>query len=154
MKTLSQLISSAVEASGADDSINSELTDALMKELNDYINLELLKTKLDVLYNFEKNYLELVKEYKEEIKFASSLQEDLRKERAKFFSETLKEVSTTLSESQVDGEVASKWLKELVDSYTKSLNLSGSLIEEHTLDTIGKIRSEAKLNKPTIAHND
>ncbi|HHQ4465321.1 TPA: nickel transporter [Aeromonas veronii] len=154
MKTLSQLISSAVEASGADDSINSELTDILMKELNDYINLELLKTKLDVLYNFEKNYLELVKEYKEEIKFASSLQEDLRKERAKFFSETLKEVSTTLSESQVDGEVASKWLKELVDSYTKSLNLSGSLIEEHTLDTIGKIRSEAKLNKPTITHNE
>ncbi|HGY0991710.1 TPA: nickel transporter [Aeromonas salmonicida subsp. pectinolytica] len=154
MKTLSQLISSAVEASGADDSINSELTDTLMKELNDYINLELLKTKLDVLYNFEKNYLELVKEYKEEIKFASSLQEDLRKERAKFFSETLKEVSTTLSESQVDGEVASKWLKELVDSYTKSLNLSGSLIEEHTLDTIGKIRSEAKLNKPTITPNE
>jgi F0F1-type ATP synthase delta subunit len=154
MKTLNQLISSAVEASGADDSINSELTDTLMKELNDYINLELLKTKLEVLYNFEKNYLELVKEYKEEIKFASSLQEDLRKERAKFFSETLKEVSTTLSESQVDGEVASKWLKELVDSYTKSLNLSGSLIEEHTLDTIGKIRSEAKLNKPTFAQND
>ncbi|EGX6952298.1 nickel transporter [Aeromonas hydrophila] len=154
MKNLNQLISSAVEASGADDSINSQLTEVLIKELNDYISLELLKTKLEVLYNFEKNYLDLVKEYKEEIKFASTLQEDLRKERAKFFSETLKEVSATLSESQVDGEVASKWLKELVDSYTKSLNLSGSLIEEHTLDTIGKIRSEAKLNKPTFIDNE
>lgn len=154
MKNLNQLISSAVEASGADDSINSQLTEVLTKELNDYINLELLKTKLEVLYNFEKNYLDLVKEYKEEIKFASTLQEDLRKERAKFFSETLKEVSATLSESQVDGEVASKWLKELVDSYTKSLNLSGSLIEEHTLDTIGKIRSEAKLNKPIFIANE
>lgn len=154
MKNLNQLISSAVEASGADDSINPQLTEMLIKELNDYISLELLKTKLEVLYNFEKNYLDLVKEYKEEIKFASTLQEDLRKERAKFFSETLKEVSATLSESQVDGEVASKWLKELVDSYTKSLNLSGSLIEEHTLDTIGKIRSEAKLNKPTFIDNE
>lgn len=154
MKNLNQLISSAVEASGADDSINSQLTEVLIKELNDYISLEVLKTKLEVLYNFEKNYLDLVKEYKEEIKFASTLQEDLRKERAKFFSETLKEVSATLSESQVDGEVASKWLKELVDSYTKSLNLSGSLIEEHTLDTIGKIRSEAKLNKPTFIDNE
>ncbi|MFH0287174.1 hypothetical protein ACGRSR_05925 [Vibrio owensii] len=59
-----------------------------------------------------------------------------------------------MSESQVDGDVASKWLKELVDSYTKSLDLSSSLIEEHTLDTIGKIRSEAKLNKPSIVDGD
>ncbi|WP_318440531.1 nickel transporter [Photobacterium leiognathi] len=154
MTDLNQLISLAVKASGADDSINAQLTETLRKELNGYVNLELLKTKLEVLYNFEKNYLELVKEYKEEIKFASTLQEDLRKERSKFFSETLKEVSQTLSESQVDGDVASNWLKELVDSYTKSLDLSSSLIEEHTLDTIGKIRSEAKLNKPTVTASD
>ncbi|URT78604.1 hypothetical protein [Klebsiella pneumoniae] len=57
--------------------------------------------------------MQLIAEYKEEIKFASSLQEDLRKERAKFFSETLKEVHQTLNESQVDNEVASKWIKEL-----------------------------------------
>ncbi|EMB2741127.1 nickel transporter [Vibrio parahaemolyticus] len=154
MTDLNQLISSAVKSSGADDSINAQLTEALKKELNGYVNLALLKAKLEVLYNFEKNYLELVKEYKEEIKFASTLQEDLRKERSKFFSETLKEVSHTLSESQVDDDVASKWLKELVDSYTKSLDLSSGLIEEHTLDTIGKIRSEAKLNKPTVTASD
>ncbi|EJL7016899.1 nickel transporter [Vibrio cholerae] len=154
MTDLNQLISSAVKSSGADDSIKAQLTEALKKELNGYVNLELLKAKLEVLYNFEKNYLELVKEYKEEIKFASTLQEDLRKERSKFFSETLKEVSHTLSESQVDDDVASKWLKELVDSYTKSLDLSSGLIEEHTLDTIGKIRSEAKLNKPTVTASD
>jgi hypothetical protein len=78
----------------------------------------------------------------------------LRKERSKFFSETLKEVSKTLSESQVDQSVASKWLKELVDSYTKSLDLSSSLIEEHTLDTIGKIRAEAKLSKPNLSSDN
>lgn len=154
MTELNKLIASAVQASGADESINSRLTEVLNKELSSYVNLELLKTKLDVLYNFEKNYLELVKEYKEEIKFASTLQEDLRKERSKFFSETLKEVSTTLSESQVDGEVASKWLKELVDSYTKSLDLSSGLIEEHTLDMIGKIRNEAKQQKPSIKNEE
>ncbi|HFF8522847.1 TPA: nickel transporter [Providencia rettgeri] len=150
MKDFNQLISLAVENSGADDSINKKLTEVLQKELNDYVNLELLKAKLEVLFNYEKSYLELVKEYKEEIKFASTLQEDLRKERSKFFSETLKEVSETLNQSQVDSQVASKWLKELVGSYTKSLDLSSNLIEEHTLDTIGKIRHEAKLNKPTM----
>ena len=95
-------------------------------------------------YTYEKNYLELVKEYKEEIKFASTMQEDLRKERAKFFAETLKEVSETLKNSQVDNDVASRWVKELVNSYTKSLDLSSGLIEEDTLDMIGKIRKESK----------
>ncbi|ENY7750524.1 nickel transporter [Klebsiella pneumoniae] len=122
----------------------------MKRELVDYVSIAHLKTKLSVLYEFEKNYLQLIAEYKEEIKFASSLQEDLRKERAKFFSETLKEVHQTLNESQVDNEVASKWIKELVGSYTKSLDLSGGLVEEHTLDTIACIRAEAKLNKPSI----
>ncbi|EQB5732473.1 nickel transporter, partial [Enterobacter hormaechei] len=99
MNGVAQLISSAVQASGVDDTISKQLTETLQKELNDYINLESLKNKLEVLYSFEKNYLELIKSYKEEIKFASTLQEDLRKERSKFFSETLKEVSLTLSES-------------------------------------------------------
>ncbi|MEZ9399652.1 nickel transporter [Vibrio splendidus] len=153
MTDLNKVISSAVKASGADESISSQLVEALNKELNSYVTLEFLKQKLSVLYDFEKNYLELVKEYKEEIKFASTLQEDLRKERSKFFSETLKEVSGTLSESQVDGEVASKWLKELVDSYTKSLDLSSGLIEENTLDMIGKIRKEAKQHKPNLNEN-
>lgn len=151
MNELYQVILSAVEESGADASINDRLTEILHKELSSYVNFELLKSKLEVLYNYEKSYLELIKEYKEEIKFASTLQEDLRKERSKFFSETLKEVSETLNQSQVDNQVASKWLKELVDSYTKSLDLSGNLIEEHTLDTIGIIRSEAKLNKPSVS---
>ena len=129
---------------------NEKLTKVLKREIVDYVSSAHLKTKLSVLYEFEKNYRQLISEYKEEIKFASSLQEDLRKERAKFFSETLKEVHQTLSESQVDNEVASKWIKELVGSYTKSLDLSGGLVEEHTLDTIACIRAEAKLNKPSI----
>ena len=119
---------------------NLELT------IKDKIDLSVLKEKLEVLYNYEKNYLMLVKEFKEEIKFASSIQEDLRKERAKFFAETLKEVSNTLKEASVSNEVASKWVEELVNSYTKSLDLSSGLIEEHTLETIGKLRKDAKLS--------
>ena len=114
--------------------------------LKEKVDLSSLKEKLDVLYNYEKNYLMLVKEFKEEIKFASAIQEDLRKERAKFFAETLKEVSDTLKKSEVSSEVASKWIEELVNSYTKSLDLSSGLIEEHTLETIGKLRKDAKLS--------
>ena len=127
------------------DSDQKELLEKhLQMAVLDKIDLSTLKTKLEILYNYEKNYLMLIKEFKEEIKFAGALQEDLRKERAKFFSETLKEVSNTLKEAQVDDEVAGLWLKELVSSYTKSLDVSTRLAEEHTLDMVGKIRSEAK----------
>lgn len=103
-----------------------------------------LKERLEILFSFEKNYLTLMKEFKEEIKFVGTLQEDLRKERAKFFSETLREVSKSLKDSQVSDGVASQWIQELVNSYTKSLDMSAGLIEEHTFDTIGEIRKQAK----------
>jgi len=129
---------------GREPITSEELSKKIFSEIQENITLVNLQSKLKILFEYEKNYLELVKEFKEEIKFASSIQEDLRKERAKFFAETLKEVQSTLKESQVDNEVASVWVKELVSSYTKSLDLSEGLIEEHTIDMIGKIREEAK----------
>lgn len=144
MNEIAQVISNILKDVEMDDNAKKLLIRNLELTVNEKIDLASLKTKLEILYSYEKNYLELVKEFKEEIKFASSIQEDLRKERAKFFAETLKEVQSTLKDSQVESEVASVWVKELVSSYTKSLDLSGGLIEEHTLDMIGKIRKESK----------
>lgn len=152
---LKSLIENVVKSTTANnENIDSTLLAAtLEKELREQITLGSLRSKLEVLYEYEKNYLELIKAYKEEIKFASTIQEDLRKERAKFFAETLKEVSTTLAESQVDSAVASSWLKELVESYTQSLDLSSGLIEEHSMDMVGKIREEAKEHKANLTMN-
>ncbi len=111
-----------------------------------------IKERLSILFEYEKNYLGLIKEFKEEIKFVGALQEDLRKERAKFFSDTLKEVSETLKDSQVSSEVASKWIQELVASYTKSLDFSSGLVEENTFDMVGEIRSFAKLSANKASH--
>ena len=127
-----------------DSNAKRALIESLSLKIENAVSLATLQEKLKVLYEYEMNYLELIKEYKEEIKFAATLQEDLRKERTKFFSEALEEVSQTLKEAQVDSKVASVWIKELVDSYTKSLDLSSGLIEEHTLDMIGELRQKAK----------
>ena len=151
MKEISELFSD-VEM---DSNVKRALIKSISLKVENAVSLATLQEKLKVLYEYEKNYLELIKEYKEEIKFAAALQEDLRKERTKFFSEALKEVSQTLKEAQVDSKVASVWIKELVDSYTKSLDLSSGLIEEHTLDMIGEIRQEAKKEAQAIkAKND
>lgn len=146
MKTeeLRKIIDSVLSTSGIDSAVKDQISKSLSFEIDSKTSVEFLKARLAVRFEYEKHYLELIKTFKEEIKFAASIQEDLRKERSKFFSETLREVSNALKDSQVDGDVASIWLKELVDSYTKSLDLSGGLVEEHSLDTIGKIRSGSK----------
>ncbi len=148
---LQKILDDVFSTSDIDSNAKAALIKTITLRVGQYTDLTNLKAKLAVLYEYEKNYLELIKTYKEEIKFAGSLQEDLRKERAKFFSETLKEVSSALESSQVDTHVASIWLKELVDSYTKSLDLSSGLIEENTLDMIGKIRIEAKYEAKQVS---
>ncbi len=115
-----------------------------LEQMKPGINLEDVKSKLEVLYEYEKHYLDLIKEYKEEIKFAASLQEDLRRERSQFFTQVLREVSETLKNASVDSNVASQWTQELVDSYTKSIDLSSDLAKTHVIDVIGKIRESAK----------
>lgn len=99
--------------------------------------------KLQILYNHEKHILDILKEYKEEIKFATSLQADIRKEEATFFSSTLKEVCASLKETQVDTKYQIQWIFELVSSYTSSLKLSNRLAEEHVIKLLGEIQQEA-----------
>lgn len=98
--------------------------------------------KLEILYNHEKHLLDILKEYKEEIKFASSLQAEIRKEESTFFASTLKEVCTSLKETQVDPKFQVQWIFDLVSSYTSSLKLSSKLAEEHVINLIGDIQKE------------
>lgn len=124
-----------------DDHAINLFKNQLSDKVSEVLNLNFISEKLDILFKYEKNYLELLKEYKEEIKFAYTLQEDLRKERSKFFSSILNEVSSTLKTSQVDDSVAAKWIDELVGSYTKSLDASSGLIEESSLGSLNSIKS-------------
>jgi len=142
-KRLQEIIKNMPE--GADKSVKTQLEVQLLKEIDNFVlEAEAKKRKIDltILYEYEEHYLNLIKNYKEEIKFANSIQEELRKERSKFFSDSLKEVSKTLTETKVDEIVASKWIEELVNSYTQSLDLSNDLVKVNIMDTIGKLRNE------------
>ena len=102
------------------------------------------KSKLTLLYEYEKHYLELIKGYKEEIKFANTLQEDLRRERAQFFTQTLKDVIQTMRGAEIANEVASKWIQELVESYTKSIDLSSDLAKTHVVEILNILTAATK----------
>ena len=101
-----------------------------------------VSVKLSNLYEHEKHLLDLLKDYKEEIKFAISLQTELRKEQANFFSSTLKEVCNSLKDEQISKECAKKWIEDLVASYTSSLKLSYQLTDENIMTSIGNIKEE------------
>lgn len=107
---------------------------------------ELLETeaKLELLYQYERHYLNLIKEYKEEIKFANTLQEDLRRERSQFFTQTLKDVVQTMKNAEVDKNIAAQWLEDLVSSYSKSIDLSSDLAKTHVIQVLNIFKEEAK----------
>jgi hypothetical protein len=140
---LQEVISEAFET----EDIPEDQVETLAKILNRFIREregEALQERLSILYEYQEKYLELVKEYKEEIKFVNNMQEDLRRERAQFFSQTLKEVSDTLSQAQIGEEVAQEWIQELVSSYTSSLDVSNDLTESRVADTVGKLQQQTE----------
>ncbi|WP_428565688.1 MAG: hypothetical protein ACP59X_05000 [Solidesulfovibrio sp. DCME] len=122
--------------------VSSKFLTAFSGELENFIDFESLNKKLDLFYTFEKNYLMLIKEHKEEIKFVHSVQEDLRRERSNFFTQILKDASESLKKAEIDSKIASSWLQELVSCYTKSLNLSNEIVSTHSVDIIGELRAK------------
>lgn len=135
--------------------VNGTSTEDLVRKLTDIVKMrygEELDSRLRRFFEMEKQCLQTVKEFKEEIKFMQSAQEDIRRERAQFFSSTLRDVSQNLAQAQVDSSVASRWLQELVSSYTQSLNLSDGLVRSGSIDLIGQIRSKAAATvRPEVA---
>lgn len=72
------------------------------------------------------------------------MQEDLRRERSQFFTQTLREVVQTLQVQEIDKTVASRWIEELVSSYTKSIDLSSDLAKTHVVQVLSLFKEEAK----------
>jgi len=153
-RELQNNIESLLQDTSLDASQKTLLSRSIAASTKDLISQEGLRNRLQILFEYEKHCLTTIKEYKEEIKFAASLQEDLRRERSQFFTQTLKEVSTTLKQAEVDSETVSEWTKELVKSYTTSLNLSSDLAKTHITDMMGNIREDAKTEVSTVGKGE
>lgn len=150
LESLSKNLTLEEEQKKIFDTLSIKYVERAAQFIESKISLDYMRNKLNLLFEYEKHYLSLIKEYKEEIKFASTLQEDLRKERANFFSATLKEVYNTLQATKVGPEIEMLWLKNLVSSYTDSLDLSSELAKENTLTRASEIKDEVKRTKEEI----
>jgi uncharacterized protein YukE len=116
----------------------------ITKVIKNELGLVDTSRKMQIYYEYERHYLELAKEYKDEIKFIHGLQEELRKERSKFFGETLERVFTSLNSAKVSEDAISTWTGELVSAYTSSLNSSEHIVNEKLSGMLGEIRNKMK----------
>lgn len=101
------------------------------------------KHRLEMLHDQEEHCLKMVKEYEHELSFVMNAQANLRKEAALFFACTLKEITNSLKESQIDVAFQKLWAKTLVDAYVKSIEHSTKLVEEHAVTELNEIREKA-----------
>lgn len=116
--------------------------DNLSNSLEKRVTKKDVRDKLDIYFEFEKNYLDLIREYKEEIKFSNSIQEDLRKERTKFFSDTIGKVSNTL-ESTLEPDMTYYWVKELVKCVCESFEMSKELTDDNSFNILSNLKMDA-----------
>ncbi len=126
-----------------------------LQEYQKFYDLSFESEQLDLLYNYQERYLMLIREYKEEIKFLNNTQEDLRKERAKFFSITLEEVSLSLKNSSIEEKTSQVWIKQLVDSFSQSIDISQNIVENEVQKSFEEINEKTlKIINDTKSKNN
>ena len=65
---------------------------------------------LQVLYDFEKHYMELIRQHKNEIVFIENMLKDYRQENIDFFNNQLSKISQKLDAEHIDKDMKNAWL--------------------------------------------
>lgn len=105
---------------------------------------------VQVLYEYEKHYMELVKKYGPEISRIEEMLEDLRSEQEQFYSKKLPEIISTLKKNGgVDEEIQRKWIERLSNNMERSFSLSETLITDYATKKIDEFKKavEEKLKE-------
>lgn len=96
---------------------------------------------IQVLYEYEKHYLEMVKKYSEEIKFIQDMLIEFREEQEMFYNQVLPEIIDKLNkEDGIDDEMKRIWLKRLSTNIERSFSLSETLINDYTTKSLDEFK--------------
>lgn len=111
----------------------------------DDVNPRKKDPSIHVLFEYEKYYMELVREYSNEIRFIAGMLSEFRIEQTKFYEETLPQISHSLTEDQsVDDEMKKLWLKRLSTNMDRSFLISEKLITDYATKSIDEFRKAAE----------
>lgn len=96
---------------------------------------------IQVLYEYEKHYLEMVRKYSQEIKFIEDMLSDSRREQETFYSKTLPDIINKLNQDAgVDEDMKKVWLNRLTTNIQRSFTLSETLIKNYATKNIDEFK--------------
>lgn len=96
---------------------------------------------IQVLYEYEKHYMELLKRYSGEITFIEQMLQHFREEQITFFKETLPEISDKLDREFIDANLKKVWLERLAINMDRSFSLSETLITDYTTKKLNEFKA-------------
>ena len=100
---------------------------------------------VQVLYEYEKYYMDLVRKYRPEIQLLKELLEQLRTEQVAFYSDQLPTITRKLEEDAgIDETARREWLNRLTQNMDRSLELSTELIRGYMLKDIEEFRAAVR----------
>ena len=100
---------------------------------------------IQVLYDYEKHYMDLVRKYSSEIEFVSKQLMEFRKEQKEFYDIVLPKIIAKLNgEKAIDDDTRKVWMKRFVDNMDKCFSLSETLINDYVVKTIDEFKNEVK----------
>lgn len=97
---------------------------------------------LQVLYDYEKHYMELIKQHKDEIEFIEKILKDYRQENIDFFNNQLSKISQKLDAEHIDKDMKNAWLKRLEENMNRSFAISEKLITDYTTKKLDEFKNK------------
>lgn len=120
---------------------NKIKSDNCFNEFDD-ISPKRKEPSIQVLYDYEKHYMELVRKYSSEITMIADMLEKLRKEQVQFYNETLPQITAKLNnEEAIDDEMKKVWLNRLTTNVNRSFGLSETLINDFVTKSIDEFKA-------------
>lgn len=102
-------------------------------------------TEIEQIYENQRHYLKLIKNYKEEIKFIYELQKNLRDEQIKFCDEIFPAISEKFEKNiAIDEEIKKMCLQDLYENMQRSFSLSDSIITAFITKKLEEFDQEVK----------
>lgn len=98
---------------------------------------------LQVLYDYEKHYMELIRQHKNEIIFIENMLKDYRQENIDFFNNQLSRISQKLDAEHIDKDMKNAWLKRLEENMNRSFAISEKLITDYTTKKLDEFKTIA-----------
>ena len=89
---------------------------------------------LQVLNDYEKHYMELIRQHKNEIVFIENMD---------FFNNQLSKISQKLDAEHIDKDMKNAWLKRLEENMNRSFAISEKLITDYTTKKLDEFKTIA-----------